>query len=264
MANSWGNQAVHATHCNTRHITTISDLFCKTVSCGPFPDRDYIALLWLIHGEIKQYTQHIATRDTLQHIATHCNTLQHIATHCNTLLHIATHCNTLQHIATHCYTLQHIATHCNTLQHIATHCNTLLHIATHCNTLHHIATHCNTLQHIATHCTTRQAHFAASTSLKITCMTWPIHVYDMTASHVWYDLFTCVTWLIHMCDVTQSHVRHESFTFTCVAWLINMRDLTHSHVLRQIHALQLAATHCNTLQHNCHDKITLRPQLPES
>jgi len=271
---------------------TISDLFCKTVSFGPFPDRDYIALLWLIHGEIKQYTQHIATRDTLQRSQIYFakpfrvvhfpiviilpfydwfmgkssstrNTLQH-ATHCNTLQHIVTHCNTLQHIATHCYTLQHIATHCNTLQHIATHCNTLLHIATHCNTLHHIATHCNTLQHIATHCTTRQAHFAASTSLKITCMTWPIHVYDMTASHVWYDLFTCVTWLIHMCDVTQSHVRHESFTFTCVAWLINMRDLTHSHVLRQIHALQLAATHCNTLQHNCHDKITLRPQLPES
>jgi len=37
----------------------------------------------------------------------------------------------------------------------------------------------------------------------ITCVTWPIHMCDMTHSHVWHDLFACVTWPIHMCDMTQ-------------------------------------------------------------
>ena len=54
------------------------------------------------------------------------NTVQHIATHCNTLQHTATHFNTLQYIAAHCSTLQHTAAHCNTLQHTAIHCNTLI------------------------------------------------------------------------------------------------------------------------------------------
>jgi len=29
---------------------------------------------------------------------------------------------------------------------------------------------------------------------------------------VWHDAFICVTWRIHMCDVTHSHVWHDSFT----------------------------------------------------
>jgi len=31
---------------------------------------------------------------------------------------------------------------------------------------------------------------------------------DMFASytHVWHDSFICVTWLIHMCDMTHSYV----------------------------------------------------------
>ena len=33
----------------------------------------------------------------------------------------------------------------------------------------------------------------------------------------WHDSFTCVTWLIHMCDMTHSHVWHDSFI--CVQWL---------------------------------------------
>jgi len=45
---------------------------------------------------------------------------------------------------------------------------------------------------------------------------------------VWHDSFTCVTWLIHMCDMTHSHVWHDSFT--CVTWLIHMCDMTNSHV----------------------------------
>ena len=41
---------------------------------------------------------------------------------------------------------------------------------------------------------------------------------DMTHLYVWHDSFICVTWLIHMCDMTHS----------CVPWLIHMCDMTHS------------------------------------
>jgi len=61
-----------------------------------------------------------------------------------------------------------------------------------------------------------------------TCVTWLIHMCDMTHSHVWHDSLSCVTWLIVMCEMTHSHVWHDSFTF--VTWLIHMCDMTHSHV----------------------------------
>jgi len=84
------------------------------------------------------------------------------------------------------------------------------------------------------------------------CVTWLIHMCDMTHSYVWHDSsngcswlyengsFTCVTWLIHMCDMTHpmdvvrcmgmthSYVWHDSFV--CVTWLIHMCDMTHSYV----------------------------------
>ena len=101
---------------------------------------------------------------------------------------------------------------------------------THCNTQQCTATHCNTLQqHSATHQNrARPRHCRRSNSY--TCVTWLIHMCDMTHSHVWHDSFTYVTWLIHTCDVTHPRVWHDSFT--CVAWLIHMRDVTHSHVWR--------------------------------
>ena len=55
----------------------------------------------------------------------------------------------------------------------------------------------------------------------------------------WYgnDSFICVTWLIHMCDMTHSYVWHDSSngcsslygndSFICVTWLIHMCDMTH-------------------------------------
>jgi len=43
---------------------------------------------------------------------------------------------------------------------------------------------------------------------------------------VWHDSFTCVTWRIHMCDMTHSYVWHDSCM--CVTSLIHMRDVTHS------------------------------------
>ena len=61
-----------------------------------------------------------------------------------------------------------------------------------------------------------------------TCVTWLVHMCDVTRSHVWRDSFTYVTWLIHMCDVTHSHVWHGSFT--CATWLILKGDVTHSYM----------------------------------
>jgi len=36
------------------------------------------------------------------------------------------------------------------------------------------------------------------------CVTWPIHMRDMTHSYAWHDPFICVTWPIYMCDITHS------------------------------------------------------------
>jgi len=89
------------------------------------------------------------------------------------------------------------------------------------------------------------------------CVTWLIHMCDLTHSYVWHDSFihicdmTCsyvchdsfirVTWLIHMCDMTHLYVWHDSFiihqalqlqhvwrdSFICVTRLIHMCDMTH-------------------------------------
>jgi len=44
------------------------------------------------------------------------------------------------------------------------------------------------------------------------CVTWLMHMADMTHPHVWRDSFTLVTWLTHMCDVTHSPASRNSFT----------------------------------------------------
>jgi len=62
------------------------------------------------------------------------------------------------------------------------------------------------------------------------CVAWLIHMRDMTHPYVWHDSFICVTWLIHMCGMTRSYAWHDSSI--CVAWLIHMRDITHLHVWR--------------------------------
>ena len=60
------------------------------------------------------------------------------------------------------------------------------------------------------------------------CLTWLVHMCDVTHSYVWHDAFICVTWLIHMCDMTPSYVWHDSLI--CATWLIHMCDITHSYV----------------------------------
>jgi len=52
------------------------------------------------------------------------------------------------------------------------------------------------------------------------CVTWLIHVRDMTNSYLWHDPSIRVTWVIHMCGMTDS----------CVTWLIHVCDMTHSYV----------------------------------
>jgi len=68
------------------------------------------------------------------------------------------------------------------------------------------------------------------------CVTWCIHMCDMTHLHLRQDSCICATWLIHMCDMTRWHVWHASFTratrpapLTCVTWLILTCDMTHAH-----------------------------------
>ena len=60
------------------------------------------------------------------------------------------------------------------------------------------------------------------------CVTWLIHMCDMTHSYVWHDSFICVTWLIHMCDMTHPYVWHDSFI--CVTYLIHMCATTRSQI----------------------------------
>jgi len=49
---------------------------------------------------------------------------------------------------------------------------------------------------------------------------------------VWHDSFMCVTWLIHVCDVTHSCVWRDSFM--CVTWLIHACAVTPSCLWRNI------------------------------
>jgi len=47
---------------------------------------------------------------------------------------------------------------------------------------------------------------------------------------VWHDSFICVTWLIHMCDMTHSYVVHDSFICNDEINLHHTCDMTHSYM----------------------------------
>ena len=74
------------------------------------------------------------------------------------------------------------------------------------------------------------------------CVTWLIHMCDMTPSQVCHDSFVFETWLVHTCKMTPSY---ECLYFldaavvmrqwwqhcsTCVTWLIHMCGMTPSYV----------------------------------
>ena len=64
---------------------------------------------------------------------------------------------------------------------------------------------------------------------------------------MWHDSFICVTWLIHMCDMTHSYVWHDSFiyvwhdSFICVTWLIHIHTSKPS--LEQFHRMLRVRSH---------------------
>ena len=55
------------------------------------------------------------------------------------------------------------------------------------------------------------SHSSVQRDASFICVTWRIHMCDMTHSYLWHDAFICVTWLIHMCDMTHSYVWHDAF-----------------------------------------------------
>jgi len=75
------------------------------------------------------------------------------------------------------------------------------------------------------------------------CVTWCIHMCDMTHLYTWHDSFIgvtwrdlpiwetysfmCVTWLIHVCDHRLSSL---PIALVCVIWLIHTRDKPRSYV----------------------------------
>jgi len=90
----------------------------------------------------------------------------------------------------------------------------------------------------------------------IICVTWLIHMCDMTYLHVWHDSFihvnTCVTWKKnpssprvspHHTHQRTSYVWHD--LFTRVMWRIHKCDVTHSQVWHDsfIHVTWLSHTH---------------------
>jgi len=182
----------------------------------------------------------------ISHMTTHDNVACRMHT-CNTLPHTATHCNTLQHTATHCNTLQHTATHCNTISHMTMwrvvctpatqqHTSTPAHRHTtetnisliHHNTLQHTV-YGSTLQHTATHCrtptTSLQTLHTKRTNIRLTH-----HITSLQHSAT----TTCNT--LQQQPTRETHISLIHHKHTRVAQ-------------RHVTALQLSATHCNTLHH---------------
>jgi len=178
----------------------------------------------------------------MPHTATHCNTLQHTATHCNTLQHTATHCNAL-----HCITLRHTDAIGKKSQKVTQDKTQMTHSTPSCDwprtysclwrdvtmSVALLICMCDRIRSYVWHDSfTRTQGDVILESLLISDQ-WLFH------SYVWHDSFICVTWLIHMCDMTLSFEWHDSFI--CATWLIHMFDTTHS----------IGAHHSRKLSHNC-------------
>ena len=79
------------------------------------------------------------------------------------------------------------------------------------------------------------------------CVTWLIHVCDVTLSLVWRDAFICVTWLIHMSDVTYSCVWCDAFS--CETWPIDMCSMVHSYVWHDLFTCVTRFVHMCAVTH---------------
>ena len=133
----------------------------------------------------------------------YCNNFDEHACRCGVLQCVAASCRVLWCVVVCCGVLQCVAVCavcCSVLQSVAVCCSVLQCFPACCSVLHYVAVCCS---YSATWCS---AHV-------FTCVTWLIHIYDMTHSHVWHDLFTFMTWLIHMCDMMHPCVWHDSSTW---------------------------------------------------
>ena len=88
--------------------------------------------------------------------------------------------------------------------------------------------------------------------------------------YVWHDSFICVTWLIHMCDMTHTYVwplshscvARDSFvcvwhdSFICVTWLVHACDMPHSCVWHD------SFEHMTCLMHTCAVTLSVRAIWP--
>jgi len=155
-------------------------------------------------------------------------------------------CSVLQCLIVCCSVLQCVAVWCSVLQCLIVCCSCVLQfvvVAVRCSVLQCVAEWCSVACCSVLQLRTKRIEAQIRTEpvkpvdgvlldsevrmvyIRRWCVTWLIHMCDMTHSHLWHDSFTCVTWLIHMCDVTHSCAWRDAFT--CVTWLIQMCDVPH-------------------------------------
>jgi len=124
-----------------------------------------------------------------------------------------------------CKVLQGVARCCKVLQGVARCCSVCDRINAY---MRHASITCESISLIVT-CVWCVAWLNDVSRNSFRRVTWPIQI-CMSPSFVWHDSFICVTWLIHMCDMTHSYVwlshayvRHDPCV--CVLhdmWLIHM------------------------------------------
>ena len=93
----------------------------------------------------------------------------------------------------------------------------------------------HTYEWVMSHILMRHDMLSHGTHLKMCAMT--------QTQDVCHDSSICMTWLIHMCDVTHPYVWHDSFI--CVTWLIHVCDMTHPYMWQDAPALP----HLQSLSH---------------
>jgi len=128
----------------------------------------------------------------------------------------------LQCVAVCCSVLQCVAVCFSVFQCVAVCCSVLQYAAMCCSVLQCAAVCCSMLQCVAVCCSVLSV-FGVWFLAFLTKNKSPVW---HSLSRVWHDSFICVTWLIHMCDMTHSYVRQEFFT--CVTWLITSSLMSHS------------------------------------
>ena len=113
-------------------------------------------------------------------------------------------------------------------------CVTALLTATHCNSLQLTATHCNLLDAPMHFVDMADASWHLWRHNSSTCVTWCMHICEVTNEYVRHDFFKCLTWLIYVwtwrvqiCDdITDACVWSDTYDLT---WLMCMHDMTHSY-----------------------------------